>query len=98
MMQGRSMKMNWCALRVTLRLVFANSLALPFAFYCIAVPAVAIDVGGVILPGVRGEIAVPAGLGDLGHVTVNMPFKRLAVMSSCLIPAGSGIDRRKSPK
>jgi len=55
----------------------------PFAFYCIAVPTVAIDIGGVILPGVREEIEVPAAPGDLGHVTVNMPFKRLAVMSSC---------------
>ena len=53
------------------------------AFYCIAVPAVAIDIGGVILPAVREEIEVPAAPGDLGHVTVSMPFKRLAVMSSC---------------
>jgi hypothetical protein len=78
--------MNWYALLATLDLMFANSLGLGIPlplFYCIAVPAVAIDIGGVILPGVREEIEVPAAPGDLGHVTVNMPFKRLAVMSSC---------------
>lgn len=62
-------------------------------FYCIAVPTVAIDIGGLVLAGVREGMVDSAATGDLGHVTVNMPSIRLAVMSVCLMPAGSCIER-----
>jgi hypothetical protein len=58
-----------------------------------AVPADIVDIGGLVLARAREGMEVPLVRGDLGHVTVNMPSIRSAVMSVCLMPTGRGIER-----